>query len=237
MPTPPPASAAPLPTVAAAPTFHLLHSQPPRTSAFLLGAAGSLIALTAVMAALGHAHQLKRARHAAPGSPSAASAAGASGVPAPPSDDDDPDAFDTIVLADPADAPTPAPHSDREPSPVHPFAVVHLPRFGADAGMIPDTPTGRALYAWLAAFNHDDPAALAAALPPDTPAASIAAQRSLRHQTGGLALLSAREIAPGLMVVRMRDQTTQTEALGSLQLRPSAPPTIASFSLRAVAAP
>ena len=187
------------------------------------------------MAALGHTHSLQRSLHsAAPGSPSAGPATGA---PAPAGPEDDPDAFDTIVLADPADAPTPAPPASNHVSDVHPFAVVHLPRFGPEAGMIPDTSTGRALYAWLAAFNHEDAAGLAAVLPTFASHSTVAAQLDLRRHTGGLALLSAREIGRGLMVFRMRDQTTQTEVLGTLHLRPTAPPAIQSFNLRAVPTP
>lgn len=222
------------PSSAPALTFGMLRSQPLRPGSLLFGALASLIALTAVIQALGHHGRTRQSSHTAPGSPSAASAGSAAGVPAP-ADPDDDSAFDTIVLADPADAPTPAPHSDREPSPVHPFAVVHLPHFGPEAGMIPDTPAGRALYSWLAAFNHSDPVALADVTRSPVPAA--AAELDLRRQTGGLNLLSAREINPSLVVFRVRDQTTGTEALGTLQLRATTPPTIASLSLRSIRIP
>jgi hypothetical protein len=58
----------------------------------------------------------------------------------------------------------------------------------------------------------------------------------IRHQTGGFSLLSAKEALPGVLVFRLRDQTTSAgETLGTLQMRPdSNPPAIASFSLRAV---
>ena len=216
------------------PSFHLLKTQPPRPGAFLLGAIASLLFLSAVIAALGHSRTARRHGHPAPDAAAPAAGPSASGIPVPGNDDDDPDAFDTVVLADPSDAPIPASKGDHV-SPVHPFAVVHLPRFGPDAGMIPDTPTGRALYTWLAAFNHGDPAGLATATGDSV--AVVAAQLELRRQTGGLALLSAKQIAPGLMIVRMRDQTTQTELLGTLQLRPTTPAAIASFSLRAISKP
>jgi hypothetical protein len=66
-----------------------------------------------------------------------------------------------------------------------------------------------------------------------------AAQMELRRQTGGFSLLSAKEVLPGVLVFRLRDQTPPaTEVLGTLQLRPnSSPATIASFSLRAVPSP
>ncbi len=61
----------------------------------------------------------------------------------------------------------------------------------------------------------------------------------LRRQTGGFSLLSAKEVQPGVLVFRLRDQRPlATEVLGTLQVRPnSSPATIASFSLRAVPTP
>ena len=58
----------------------------------------------------------------------------------------------------------------------------------------------------------------------------------LRQETGGFNLLSAKEIQPGVLVFRLRDQTPAgTEALGTLVQRPeSNPPTIGSLSLAAV---
>jgi hypothetical protein len=61
----------------------------------------------------------------------------------------------------------------------------------------------------------------------------------LRRQTGGFCLLSAKEVQPGVLVFRLRDQTPlATEVLGTLQVRPNSNRvTIASFSLRAVPSP
>lgn len=103
-------------------------------------------------------------------------------------------------------------------------------------GFIPNSPAGHLLYNWLAAFNKADYPALADALPNVALASATAAQMELRWQTGGFLLLSAKEVLPGVLVFRLRDQTpSQTEVLGTLQVRPkSNPATIASFSLRAV---
>jgi hypothetical protein len=110
---------------------------------------------------------------------------------------------------------------------------------GAQLGFIPDTPAGHLLYNWLAAFNQASYPALAKALPNVALASATAAQMELRRQTGGFSLLSAKEVQPGVLVFRLRDETpSATEALGTLQVRPnSSPATIASFSLRAVPAP
>jgi len=211
------------------PTFYLTRYQPIRPAALALATVAAALALSSVVYALGHNGPV----HAAAGNPGAARSVPSATPPA--NDEDDPSQVDTIVLGDPADAPTPARHGDHV-SDVHPFVIVHLPRFGENAGLIPDTPAGRLLYGWLAAFNQASYPALGNALPTVAPAA--AAQIELRQQTGGFALLSAKEVQPGVLVFRLRDQTTQAEVLGTLQLRPgSSPAAIASFSLRAVSAP
>jgi hypothetical protein len=151
-------------------------------------------------------------------------------------DDDDPNQIDTIALGDPADAPVPA-HKGDHVSPVHPTILVRLPHFGPGTGMIPNSPAGQLLYDWLAAFNKASAPMLRSALPSAAPGPAIAAQLALRSQTGGFNLLSAKEVQPGVLVFRLRDQTpASTEVLGTLQMLPdSNPPAIATFSLRAVA--
>jgi hypothetical protein len=106
-------------------------------------------------------------------------------------------------------------------------------------GFIPNTPAGKLLYDWLAAFNQASYPALANALPTFALASATAAQMDLRRQTGGFSLLSAREAQPGILVFRLRDQPpSATEVLGTLRVRPNSnPATIASFSLRAVPSP
>jgi hypothetical protein len=106
-------------------------------------------------------------------------------------------------------------------------------------GFIPNTPSGHLLYNWLAAFNQASYPALANALPNDALDSATAAQMDLRRQTGGFNLLSAKEVLPGVLVFRFRDQTPlATEVLGTLQVRPkSNPASIASFSLRAIPSP
>ena len=165
-----------------------------------------------------------------------------SGTPqsASPSDEDakdDPSQVDTIVLGDPGDAPVPARPGDHV-SPVHATVIVHLPRTGSQVGLIPNSPAGQRLYAWLAAFNQGNDDALRKALPNVAAETLAAAQLELRQKTGGFSLLSAREVVPGVLVFRLRDQTpAANEVLGTLQVHATSNPgTIASFSLRRVAA-
>ena len=222
----------PLPTRAptfTSPSFYLTGRQPLRPGAILFAFMGALGALSSVLLALGHTGQA----HGSSGvSRSADQAPGAK----PPADEkDDASQIDTIVLGDPADAPVPARRGDHV-SDVHPTIVVRLPRFGDQVGLLPDTPAGRLLYGWLAAFNQASYPALVNVLPNIASAPVAAAQMELRQQTGGFALLSAKEIQPGVLVFRLRDQTPSSiEALGTLQVRPnSSPAAIASFSLRSI---
>jgi hypothetical protein len=150
-------------------------------------------------------------------------------APVAQSDADDPDQVDVIVIG-PAGAPARAGAPDHV-SPVHPTILVHLPRFGEQLGLIPNSAAGHLLYDWLAAFNQADASGLATALP----YAGVAAQMELRRKTGGLSLLSAKEVEPGILVFRLRDQTpSATEVLGTLQAGRAS---ISSFSLQTVASP
>ena len=239
-PNPPPRSTEgltmqePLPTgvpTMTAPRFYITARQPLRPGAILLATVAALGALSSVLYALGQTGHV----HLTSDSSGAARSVSPTSGAAPDDDKDDPNQIDTIVLGDPADAPVPARRGDHV-SPVHPFVIVHLPRFGEQVGLIPDTPAGHLLYDWLAAFNQTSYPALGNVLPNVALATATAAQIELRQQTGGFMLLSAKEVQPGVLVFRLRDQTpAANEVLGTLQMRPnSSPPAIASFSLRAV---
>jgi hypothetical protein len=210
-----------------APRFYITGREPLRPVAILLAIVAAVGALSSVLYALGHTQPAPL--------PSGSATSGAASTA---DEKDDPSQIDTIVVGDPTDAPVPA-RPGNHVSPVHPTLLVHLPRFGDQAGLIPDTPAGRLLYSWLAAFNQASYPALGTALPNVALASAAAAQMELRQQTGGFNLLSAKEVQPGVLVFRLRDQTPSAiEALGTLQVRPnSSPAAIASFSLRAVPSP
>ena len=230
MPQPVPTGGTPL----TSPSFYLTGRQPLSPGAILLAVVAAVATLSPVLYGLGQAGHTPLSS----GSSSAAQAAGATPGGAPAADEkDDPSQVDTIVLGDPADAPVPARRGDHV-SDVHPTLLIHLPRFGDQVGLIPDTPAGRLLYGWLAAFNQASSPALSKALPNAALVPAMAAQIELRRQTGGFNLLSAKEAMPGVLVFRLRDQTpAATEVLGTLQVRPdSSPAAIGSFSLRAVPA-
>jgi hypothetical protein len=211
-----------------APSFYLTSRQPLRPGAIVIATVAVVGALSLMLYAMSHGEHANRSSS---GSGTTRTQAGAS---ASADDKDDPSQIDTIVLGDPGSAPVPARHGDHV-SPVHPTIIVHLPRFGEQVGLIPDTPAGRLLYGWLAAFNQASYPALGNALPSAALATAVAAQIDLRQQTGGFNLVSAKEVEPGILVFRLRDQTPSgTEILGTLQVLPNSnPASIASFSLGA----
>ena len=220
-----------------APSFYITDRQPLRPGAVLLAIVVAVGALSLVLYALshgGHAHVTSGGS----GADSSASATPGGAPAGDQKDHDDPNQIDTVVLGDAEDAPVPA-RPGEHVSPVHPTILVRLPRVGDQVGFIPNTPAGHLLYNWLAAFNQASYPALANALPNVALASATAAQLELRRQTGGFSLLSAKEVQPGVLVFRLRDQTpSTTEVLGTLQVRPnSSPATIASFSLLAVPSP
>jgi hypothetical protein len=197
-----------------APNFYLTGRQPLSPGAIALAIVAAVGALSLVLYALSHTRGAGQ------------------------KEDDDPNQIDTVVVGDPTDAPVPA-RPGTHVSPVHPTILVRLPRWGAQVGFIPNTPAGHLLYDWLAAFNQASYPALANALPTVALDSATGAQMDLRRQTGGFSLLSAKEVQPGVLVFRLRDETpSSTEFLGTLQVRPkSNPAAIASFSLRAVPSP
>ncbi len=197
-----------------APSFYITGRQPLSPGAILLAIVVAVGALSLVLYGLSH------------------------GRGAGQKDDDDPDQVDTVVLGDPTEAPVPA-RPGTHVSPVHPTILVRLPRLGAQVGFIPNTPAGHLLYNWLAAFNQASYPGLANALPNVALTSVTAAQMELRRQTGGFSLLSAKEVQPGLLVFRLRDETpAATEVLGTLQVYSNSnPAAIASFSLRSVPSP
>ena len=217
------------------PMFLVIERKPPRPAAIMLAVVIAACALSAVAFGLGHS----KARRFRDDSSSASRSPGAtsSGTPSADEDkDDDPSQVDTIYIGDAADAPVPARRGGHV-SNVHATILVRLPRYGEQVGLIPDSPAGHLLFGWLAAFNQASQPSLEKVLPNAASVSAAAAQMEMRQQTGGFNLLSAKEVQPGVLVFRLRDQTPEaTEVLGTLHVRPgSEPATIASLSLRAVA--
>ena len=238
----PPVTRAPHAPASHAPSFYLTARQPLRPGVLLLAVLLAAAGVYGIAYGLGQSAKRHHSHGGGDATASRSAATGGSGQSSSGNDDDkddDPSQIDTVVLGDAADAPVPLRKGYRPAnSNVHATVIVHLPRFGQDAGLIPDSPAGHLLWAWLAAFNTGSGSALGRALPTAAPAPTAATLLALRATNGGFNLLSAREIQPGLMVFRLRDQTPDgAEALGTLQVRPgSNPPALGSFSLREVPA-
>ncbi len=216
----------------AAPTFYLTSRQPIHPGAIVLAIVAAVLSVGAIIYAMAHSGV-----HLSPSGPDSSRSAGSSGSSSADDKDDDPNQVDTIVLGDPNEAPTPAPaHPSSHNGSVHPFLLTILPHSGEHYGQIPNSPTGRLLFNWLAAFNRPSAPGLADALPVAGQPQVLAFQLALRQQTGGFTLISAKEVQPGLLVFRLRDQSPAgNEALGTLVADPdSLQPAIASFSLRAI---
>lgn len=209
----------PLPTgaPALAPlSFYLTGRQPIRPGAILLAIMAASVALSSILYAMGRTGHARLNSRSANG---AGSAGGQSGATPPGDDDGDSSKVDTIVLGDATEAPVPARRGNHV-SPVHPTIVVRLPRFGEQVGLIPDTPAGHLLYSWLAAFNQANDSELSNILPNVALVSATTAQMEIRRQTGGFSLLSAKEVEPGVLIFRLRDQTPAAgETLGTLQVR------------------
>ena len=219
-----------------APSFGVIERKPPRAAAILLAAVIAGVALSAVAFGLGHGKTGRFADGNSASRPPGSSPGEAHS--ADQDNKDDPTQVDTIVLGDAADAPVPARRAGRAGD-VHATILIRLPRYGDQMGLIPETPAGHLLFGWLAAFNQGSQPALERVLPNVASGRAAAAQMEVRQQTGGFNLLSAKEVQPGVLVFRLRDQTpAATEVLGTLFVRPgSSPAAIASLSLRTVPQP
>jgi retinol-binding protein 3 len=83
---------------------------------------------------------------------------------------------------------------------------------------VPDSPAGRALHAWLDAFNSGDAAKLNAYYQRYEPAKSADGQMGFREQTGGFELLSVEKNEPQHVEFLVKERKGETRALGALDV-------------------
>ena len=100
--------------------------------------------------------------------------------------------------------------------------------------MIPDTPAGKVLQAWLDAFNSGDRAKIDAYVKTFDPKHSIDMMLTFRSQTGGFDLLRIESSEPNLIKFRVKEKTSSTVGIGSIQLNDAQPATVENFSLRVI---
>src|SRR5688500_17437986 len=102
--------------------------------------------------------------------------------------------------------------------------------------MLPPTPAGRVLTAWLAAYNAGDLAALQAfdaTHRPDAPAVSVT--QRLRLNTGGFTLLRIEKSTPTTITALLEEADARRLASLELEVTDDAKPVVVSSTLRLVA--
>jgi retinol-binding protein 3 len=99
---------------------------------------------------------------------------------------------------------------------------------------IPDTPAGRALSAWLGAFNSGDRAQFETFLRQYYPAESADSMMGFRNQTGGFDLVSIDSSEPLVIKFHVREKNNSTIAFGSLSIKDSASDKVETIGLRAI---
>jgi D-alanyl-D-alanine carboxypeptidase len=99
--------------------------------------------------------------------------------------------------------------------------------------MLPTTPAGRVLTAWLSAFNSGDPAALQAfdaAHRPDAPPVSFA--QRFRGDTGGFTLVRIEKSTPTTITALLEENDARRLARLELEVTDDATPIVVSSTLR-----
>ena len=104
---------------------------------------------------------------------------------------------------------------------------------------VPETPAGKVLAAWLAAFNSGDPALIRAfdeSYRPDPPLRELSGD-GFRDQTGGFTLVRIEKSEPSSIVALLQEKSSDTIARIGFSLSAGESPKIASQSLEAIPRP
>ena len=100
--------------------------------------------------------------------------------------------------------------------------------------VIPETAAGRTLRAWLDAFNSGDRAVEEKYLHTYDPKRSLDDEMRFRGMTGGFVLLQIIKSDPLSVEFMVKEHSSETKAVGKMEVKPGDPAMVASFSLRAV---
>ncbi len=106
--------------------------------------------------------------------------------------------------------------------------------FGFGQTAIPDTPAGRALRAWLEAFNSGDRAKLETYVRTFDPKQSVESLTAFRNQTGGFDLLAIESSESLSIKFRVKEKASSTVGIGSIQVKDAQTGTVENFGLRAI---
>ena len=100
--------------------------------------------------------------------------------------------------------------------------------------VIPETPAGHTLKAWLEAFNGGDRAVVEKYLHTYDPARALDQEMQFRGMTGGFVLLQIIKIDPQSVEFMVKEHNSETMAVGKMEVKPGDPAMVANFSLRAI---
>jgi retinol-binding protein 3 len=99
---------------------------------------------------------------------------------------------------------------------------------------IPDTPAGHTFKAWLDTFNSGDRALLDAYIHKYEPNKSLDNEMQFRKMTGGFVLLQIMKSEPLRLEFVVKEQHSETKAIGKLEVKAGEPAVVTSLSLRAI---
>lgn len=100
--------------------------------------------------------------------------------------------------------------------------------------MVPDTPAGKALQAWMEAFNSGDRAKMQAHIAKFEPSKLVEEMATFRAQTGGFQLLGIDRNEKLRVHFRAKEAAGPTTAIGKIEVKDGDPAQVVSFSLRAI---
>jgi hypothetical protein len=100
--------------------------------------------------------------------------------------------------------------------------------------VIPDTPAGRTLKAWLEAFNSGDRGQIDAYDRKYDPSKSADDEMGFRSMTGGFQLVEIVKSEPLHVEFLVKERNSQNRAIGKMDVKAGEPATVASFDLNIV---
>jgi hypothetical protein len=97
---------------------------------------------------------------------------------------------------------------------------------------LPDTPAGRMLGMWVAAFNSDDGAVTRSFYEQHIPRVPAGAGEGFRNQTGGVDIIAVKDVDPLRVIFLAKDRKTPITGLGVLTLDKADTTKVMSLSMR-----
>ena len=112
--------------------------------------------------------------------------------------------------------------------------LVAAARAWPQSPVVPDTPAGHTLHAWLDAFNSGDRARIQAYVATYDPTQSADGIVSFRERTGGFDLLGVDKGDRLHIEFRVKERASPTVVVGKLEVKDADPARVVHFSLRAI---